>query len=210
MNKPVLLDLCCGAGGASEGYRRAGFTVIGVDNVPQPNYPFEFHQLDWRDALRLFGSVADGIHASFPCKAFTKLQKQWKREWSDEVTPGLAALQLLGKPFVVENVPGAPYVPDTVLCGSMFGLMVRRHRWFKHNLDVIQPDCEHNTQGMVVQVNGHPGGSSTRDGARHTLDDWRNAMGINWMNSREIAQAIPPVYTEYIGRAMIWHIDGGR
>lgn len=199
----MVLDLFCGAGGAAEGYHRAGWEVVGVDSAPQPRYPFTFYRMDWRDGLRQFGTLAQLIHASPPCKVHTRMRGQWPAHtWVNELTPTLNALMALGRPYVVENVPGAPFTPNLILCGSMFGLKVRRHRWFQTSTLVTAPPCDHKGQGSVVQVNGHTGGSSTRDGVRHTLADWREAMDIEWMTMREISQAIPPAYTEHIARGM--------
>lgn len=205
---PVALDLFCGAGGAGMGYARAGFTVIGVDNRPQPHYPFEFHQMDWKDALHQFGSLADLIHASPPCKAHTRMAPQWGRPWPDLLTPVLRYMESETIPWVVENVPGSPMEPDTVLCGSMFGLGVRRHRWFRHSFPVAQPACRHHEQGRVVQVNGHPGGSSKRDGARHGVAEWRHAMDMEWATAQGMSQAIPPAYTYHIGRCLMFDLYG--
>ena len=60
---PNLLDLFGGAGGAGEGYRRAGFTIIGIDITPHPDYPGEHHVMDWAEGLARFGDWADVIHA---------------------------------------------------------------------------------------------------------------------------------------------------
>jgi DNA (cytosine-5)-methyltransferase 1 len=183
------------------GYNRAGFEVVGVDLDPQPNYPFEFHQAD---ALTYPLDGFDAIHASPPCKLFSGLAALHPSNPLGHVnllTPTLARLADLDVPWVVENVPGAPMTPTVVLCGSMFGLGVRRHRLFATNFTIPQPECRHAEQGRVVTVHGHPGGTSTRSGPLPTSADWRRAMGsVEWMTVEGLAQSIPPAYTEYIGR----------
>jgi hypothetical protein len=132
MSRPRLLDLFCGAGGAAMGYHRAGFDVVGVDINPQPHYPFEFHQ---GDAMTWPLDGFDAIHASPPCKAFTRAG--WSAHFGyhdrhdDLLTPTRTRLVLQPAPWVIENVPGSPMAPSVVLCGSNFGLNLRRHRWFE-------------------------------------------------------------------------------
>jgi hypothetical protein len=133
MTRPRLLDLFCGAGGAAMGYYRAGFDVVGVDIKKQPNYPFEFI---WDDALEAVTDLAcgfDAIHASPPCQHYMRSGMVRKDLAPDLVGQTRIALETAGLPWVIENVPGAPIRPDIVLCGSMFGLGVRRHRWFETN-----------------------------------------------------------------------------
>jgi DNA (cytosine-5)-methyltransferase 1 len=228
---PVLVDLCCGAGGCSEGYRRAGFDVIGVDLTYSPRYPFPFVLAD---ALRapIDWQRVDAVHASPPCQAFSALRTMKNaKEHADLLTPMRELLKATGKPYVIENVPGAPMRRDVVLCGSMFGLgtadgegQLRRHRYFELNwkLSALVPPCQHDIRKPIevyghgdsgvayrkyraVTVVGKAGGSSRRDRAMaYNTSDRKHAMGIDWMQDRhELAQAIPPAYTEFIGRQLM-------
>jgi DNA (cytosine-5)-methyltransferase 1 len=192
-----LLDLFCGAGGASMGYHRAGFDVVGVDIRRQPRYPFEFHQAD---ALTYPLEGFDVIHASPPCQAFTKLLRaRAGGGHPDLLGPTRERLTALSVPWVIENVPGAPMRADVVLCGSMFGLKVRRHRWFEcaHPVLTLCSPCAHPVEA-TVGVYGHTGGTG-----RHSVSVWREAMGIDWMTATELSQAIPPAYTEWLGAQLM-------
>lgn len=213
--KPRLLDLFCGAGGASMGYHRAGFDVVGVDIRPQPRYPFEFHQAD---ALTFPLEGFDAIHASPPCQKFTVLRARWKRDYPDLIEPIRDRLSAAGAPWVIENVGGAPLLGGggvIRLCGSMFGLTtatgeaeLRRHRDFECSFPVVlRPHCNHGS--VVVTVTGHAGGTRNRDGRKQfRADARREAMGIDWMTNDELAQAIPPAYTEWIGRRLLETVGG--
>lgn len=193
-----LLDLFCGAGGASVGYRRAGgFEVVGVDIFDQPNYPYDFIQAD---ALKIDLSGYDVIHASPPCQNYcwctTKARNQGKT-YPDLIEPIRKLLIKSGKPYVIENVVGAPLLNPTYLEGTMFGLGVIRRRLFETNWWLPQP-MYIPRKGTVkdrtyCSVAGNGGDGSNR------VDDWKKAMGIYWMTREEIKQAIPPAYTEYIG-----------
>jgi DNA (cytosine-5)-methyltransferase 1 len=206
--RPVLLDLFCGAGGAARGYVEAGFEVVGIDHRPQPRYPYRFIQGDALD--RALWPECDVIHASPPCQRYSQASKRWKgcaEAHPDLVGPTRFALGGSGRPFIIENVPGAPLIDPIMLCGSMFGLGVRRHRLFESSasLPLTAPACDHASQpprywiydhgrwylSPVAHVFGHGGGKSK--------GDWPEAMGIDWMVNRELAQAIPPAYTRYIG-----------
>jgi len=227
-SRPLLLDLFCGAGGAAMGYYRAGFDVVGVDIKPQPHYPFRFVQ---GDALNppVDLSRFDAIHASPPCQAHSALKSMWNaREHLDLIEPTRAMLEGSGLPYVIENVPGAPLKHLTVLCGTSFGLGVgdaelRRHRLFETSFCIgLVPPCAHYSRGRVIGfygghgrdrrrvkpatigVYGHGGGSSKRDGTRQfNVAERREAMGIEWMTGAELSQAIPPAYTEFIGRQLL-------
>ena len=196
-----LLDLFCGAGGASMGYHRAGFEVVGVDINPQPHYPFEFHQAD---ALEFDLSGFDAIHASPPCQRYSAMTRRHvgrSESHPDLVAPMRERLIANGAPWVIENVEGSPLIDPVTLCGSMFGLGVRRHRLFESSSPLADPPpCDHAGQGRVVGVYGNPGGSSKRDGISFGgVDTWREAMGIDWMTGRELRESIPPACTEWIG-----------
>lgn len=216
MNRPLLLDLFCGAGGAAMGYRRVGFDVIGVDVNPQPNYPFYFVQRDALDVLANLHRFERGIiephtfaaiHASPPCHDHTPYTARWGQDGTgDLLTQTRQLLESSRVPWVIENVPGAPMRPDYRLCGCMFNLPgLRRVRWFETSWHGAQtrPLCKHPAvPGQpTITVTGHPGGSSTRDGksGRGSTADWRRAMDIDWMTAKQLAQAIPPAYTEFIG-----------
>jgi len=152
MSRPRLLDLFCCGGGASAGYTWAGFDVVGVDWVRQPDYPYEFHLAD---AMTFPLDGFDAIHASPPCERFTTLNKGNNArhlrlfDWNDDLlTPTLKRFATVQTPWVVENVMGAAeLMPGALmLCGSSFGLDVQRHRLFASNVALTGPPCNHESQ----------------------------------------------------------------
>jgi DNA (cytosine-5)-methyltransferase 1 len=227
--KPRLLDLFCGAGGAAMGYHRAGFEVVGVDIEPQPNYPFEFEWLDALEAVRILldrstgglgflapliqGQHFDAIHASPPCQRYlnlTRVNETMGRDHShvDLIAGTRDLLEETGLPYVIENVPdaGAKLINPVRVCGTSFNLPLRRHRLFESNVPLVGTTCEHgrftekrywtgwrpkgeHRLSTVVQVYGNAAD-------KH---EWPTAMGIDWMTAGELAEAIPPAYTEHIG-----------
>lgn len=203
--KPRLLDLFSCQGGAGVGYARAGFEVVAVDIDPQPRNPFEFHQADALDFLAEHGHEFDAIHASPPCQAYTMAQRIRGNEHPDLVAPTRAALIALGKPWVIENVVGAPLLEPVMLCGSMFdGLRVYRHRLFETSLDLPQP--EHPEHVATVAKMGRPpveGQHMHVVGNFSGVDYARKAMGIDWMNRDGLREAIPPAFTEHVGRHLL-------
>lgn len=205
--KPRLLDLFCGAGGATRGYQQAGFHVVGVDHEPQPNYVGdEFHQAD---ALEFSLDGFDAIHASPPCQTYIRSGMVAKDgRHPDLVAATRERLQDSGALWVIENVPGAPMRADVVLCGSMFGLGVRRHRWFEVSVPIPPwtSACDHSRP--ITGVYGHPHGKSGawRNMLPSDLATWRQAMGISWMTTSEIAAAIPPAYTQWVGEQLMAHL----
>ena len=218
--KPRLLDLFCGAGGAAVGYARAGFEVVGVDIKPQPHYPFEFHQGDalafvsgWN--LEWVTEYFDAIHASPPCQAYSAANHIHQRtDHPDLIGRVRELLRATGLPWVIENVQGAPLMPSVVLCGSMFGLNVRRHRVFESNRLLLQPPCGHHDYEYLMVFGGgarrraHQIGRTDKNGpmlrrGTATVAESRAAMGIDWMTRDELCQAIPPAYTEMIGHQLL-------
>jgi DNA (cytosine-5)-methyltransferase 1 len=224
--RPRILDAFCGAGGAGEGYHRAGFEVVGVDIKPQPNYPFEFVQADALEFLRDLEGF-DAIHASPPCQAHSTIGKQARGRdatlhHADHIDATRAALCASGLPYVIENVPGAPLRNAVMLCGSSFGLNVRRHRLFESNVPIMALPCAHHWQtprfrsldkrrgdkvaglsdglASVVGVHGHHNYAGER-----ALREW--AMDIDWMSPYELTQAIPPAYTEHIGGFLMAEVN---
>ena len=210
MARPRLLDLFCGAGGAALGYARAGFEVVGVDLNPQPRYPFEFIQMDALEMFSLAGRpLYDAVHASPPCQVFTRAKHLRVAQGGETTALNLipetrGALRRWGLPYVIENVPGAPLIDPVVLCGSSFSLMVRRHRLFEASFKIETKPCRHREQGRPVGVyhvlNDHvPQGGTTAK----TLYEGQAAMGIDWMTWLELKEAVPPAYTEWIGKQML-------
>jgi DNA (cytosine-5)-methyltransferase 1 len=211
-----LLDLFCGAGGASVGYHRAGFEVVGVDIAPQPNYPFEFHQeeaLTYPQILMRYVKF-DVIHASPPCQAFTAYKRRPNHVATSPDLVRLTRRQLeeLGLPYVIENVSGAPLLSPIQLCGSSFGLDVRRHRLFESNVPLMALECNH------VAQNGSYPQATNRENRRKTVEVgvWRiplnvqqEAMGIDWMTREELSEAIPPAYTEFVGQQLLDTVGRG-
>jgi DNA (cytosine-5)-methyltransferase 1 len=205
-----MLDLFCGAGGCSVGYSRAGFDVVGVDMNAKVgrHYPFEFHAADALEHLAGHWQEFDAIHASPPCQAYSQSaqsQRNAGKEYPDMLAPTREALTATGLPWVIENVPRAPMRPDFKLCGCQFGLKLRRERWFEVSWPASQlaQPCYH--PFPVVSVVGHGTPTWVREqlGFNPTIADYREAMGIDWMNRNELSQAIPPAYTEYLGGLLI-------
>jgi DNA (cytosine-5)-methyltransferase 1 len=226
MTRPRIADLFCKAGGAAMGYYRAGFDVVGVDIEPQPRYPFEFHQAD---AMTFPLEGFDAVHASPPCQAYssTKNMPGAKKTHPELVGPVRDLLMQTGRPWIMENVPGAPLAAHIILCGTMFGLIdgpweLRRHRLFETSgLYVLTPPCQHNGRRPTLSIAGNFAARETRralgvygnggtnrelHGPKATIAQARRLMGIDWMTTAEICQAIPPAYTEYIGTQLLAHL----
>jgi DNA (cytosine-5)-methyltransferase 1 len=210
-----LLDLFCGAGGAAMGYHRAGFEVVGVDIEPQPNYPFELHQ---GDAMTWPLDGYDAIHASPPCQAYSSATNALRargKVYPDLLAPTRARLREQSTPWVIENVPGAPMRADFKLCGCMFDLpYLRRERWFETSWFgfALMAPCAHTGPAISITGNGAGAGNGQRAkfaavvGHPPCAADERAAMGIDWMTRAERSQAIPPAYTEWLGRQLADHL----
>lgn len=216
--RPLLLDLFCGAGGAGMGYHRAGFEVAGVDINPQKNYPFEFHQSDAIEFIKEHGHEFDAIHASPPCQAFSAMKNMPDaREHPDLVSPVRDLLQASGLPYVIENVEGAPLRDPVTLCGTMLGLgaagfELRRHRLFESSIPLMAPARCNHVNPVIGVYGGHVRCRSTKfwrnGGADFPGYDKKRlamaAMGVgHHMTMNELSEAIPPAYSEYIGRQLI-------
>lgn len=210
--RPRLLDLFCGAGGCSMGYHRAGFDVVGVDIKPEPRYPFTFIQGDALEYVREHGREFDAIHASPPCQAYSVTRNLTKRVHLELIPATRAALQATGKPYAIENVPGSPLGESgylVILCGTMFGLVtpdgraeIRRHRLFECSFwPGLQPQCRHASPREALTVTGHSahGASYTKAAAA------RRASVICVAGA--LSQAIPPAYTEWLGRRMLAELE---
>lgn len=200
--RPRLLDLFCRAGGCSVGYHRAGFDVVGLDVVPQPRYPFPFVRADALRPpfdLRAF----DLVHASPPCQAYSRATA-WRGDRSshpDLIGPVRELLLASGRPYVIETVQeGRRRLRfPLMLCGSMFGLRVQRHRYFEApSLPLaLVPPCRH-----------LPGDIPFDHGGARPESAYREAMGCGWMTVHDSRQAVPPAYTEYLGRRLLLALGG--
>jgi DNA (cytosine-5)-methyltransferase 1 len=205
--KPKLLDLFCGVGGASVGYDMAGFEVHGVDLKHGKRYPYKYTRADVLDVLRdeEFINQFDVIHASPPCQthSITKhLRNAQGKSTSkvDLIPQTREALIASGKPYIIENVMGSPLIDPVMLCGSAFGLKVRRHRIFESNVPLIGTKCDHKAQGRPIGIYGSlrdeiPKGGKTAE----SIEEARAAMEMPWAIWTELVEAIPPAYTKYLG-----------
>jgi outer membrane biosynthesis protein TonB len=208
IRRPRLLDLFCGAGGASAGYHAAGFDVFGVDLAEQPDYPFPFLRVD---ALTVDLTGFDIVHASPPCQRWCTATPPHRRvDHPDLLAPVrdrlVTALSMPDGPagYVIENVPGAPLHHPVVVCGDTLRLGVRRHRLFESNLPLAGTGCHHDRTTTPVPVYGSYGQRGRRnhvDGetSHHNTAHARAAMGIDWMPWPALTQAIPPAYTWWLG-----------
>ena len=213
--KPRLLDLFCGAGGAAMGYHRAGFEVVGVDINPQPHYPFEFHQAD---AMTYPLDGFDAIHASPPCQWYSDGTRSGKVGAQPLIHPTRVRLHNARVPYVIENVHGAAghMSAGLMLCGSMFGLAVERHRLFESPIYLWAPgqhDCAQSVRNRALFA-PPPGGPDDdrrvygvtgHSRCAGTPEFWRQLMDMPWATGpvRETTEAIPPAYTEWIGRQLL-------
>lgn len=244
MARPTLLDLFCGAGGAAMGYHRAGFDIVDVDTKPQPHYPFPFVQWDALDYVAHYGGWFDAIHASPPCQCYSRTRmilvgKGLPNTHPDLVAPTRAALAQTGKPWIIENVPGAPLHDPLVLCGTQFNLRVYRHRLFEASFPLaeLSHTPHRRTTGAhrgyskdtpMICVGGHnynvsqgaaamgmtklgrppqPGTLLHLVGYFSDVQAGREAIEVGWMTRDELSQAIPPAYTEFIGRQLLAHLS---
>lgn len=211
MRKFRLLDLFCGEGGASMGYHEAGFEVVGVDAYPMPKYPFEFMHATVESLTGSFLRSFDAIHASPMCKVHTSLKAFSDPSHVDQIPMTRALLKFANRPFVIENVEGAPLHNPVTLCGSMFGLQVRRHRLFETNWPLEQPACDHDGQDAaspgytyyryhtgekvahrttVVTVAGRGFGMGKGE-----VDLWRKSMDMPWASREGLREAIETAAT---------------
>ena len=193
------------------GYHRAGFEVVGVDIKKQKRYPFKFIQADALEILdnQSFLNQFDVIVASPPCQTHSITQHlrnaQGKSTDKVDLIPQTrTALQNWGGVYIIENVPGAPLINPVILCGSSFNLKVRRHRQFESNIHLTGLPCNHKAQGKPVGIYGSmkdeiPGGGHTAK----TIEQAREAMGIDWMLWGDLVEAIPPAYTEHLGKQIM-------
>lgn len=224
MRRPKLLDLFSGAGGCSVGYHRAGFDVTGVDREAHPDYPY---QLIEADALTILADteLLDGfnlVHASPPCQGYTTMSNRWRgnggiADSHDNLIHEVRHyLKQWGGTYVIENVPGArkDMRSPVTLRGGMFGLNVDRPRLFETNVD-LGPTPPHAKPANPVGVYGKLDGrrlftrkDGTQQRAARTLEEGQAAMGIDWMQWHDLTEAIPPAYTEWIGRELMTQIVG--
>jgi DNA (cytosine-5)-methyltransferase 1 len=225
--RPRLLDLFCCEGGAGVGYDRAGWDVTGVDIVARPRYPFAFMQAD---ALALapewIAANFDAVHASPICQGLTRMRAPGKKEHPNLIPATLALLEATGLPWIIENVEGAePWMPGAItLCGTMFalgaqGCELRRHRLFMANLPISPPGpCAHSDLPTIGVYGGHARKRSAKHGGRGTRDVWEGghagaaseAMGMDWATLNGMSEAIPPAYTEHLGRQLMSAISSQR
>lgn len=214
-----LLDLFCGAGGAAEGYHRAGFDeIVGVDIKPQPRYPFEYKRADALACGPEFLASFDVIHASPPCQGYSVANNIWNREHPKLIEPTRDLLRATGLPYIIENVPGAPLINPYVICGLQMGCNVKRHRLFETTFPMLVPPCTGHAGdwllvfGHTVLERGHtvgkaPGGGPKIKRKHVGTDRGREAMGIDWMTRDELSEAIPPAYTEFIGQQLLERVS---
>ena len=219
--KPKVLDGFSGAGGASVGYSRAGFDVVGIDIAPQPRYPFPFILGDF---LVIFPRMLRGekfiasdgnqygidnfqvFNTSPPCQAYSISRNNGAHKGAPKlIEPVREVLRAAGKIYVIENVYGAPLVNPVQICGASFGLGVLgydlcRHRYFETNVPILSMPCQHR-RGHTIGVYGN--GTNTwhleKLGRAITFAEKRTAMGIEWMTLQELNEAVPPAYTEWFG-----------
>jgi hypothetical protein len=225
---PQLLDLFSCAGGAGMGYRRAGFCVTAVDLNRPSSYPAgQFHRGGALPVLRhivryghVFGHRFAAVHASPPCQNESALTKgnRKRKGWTDRHAPMIPTtrelLDATGLPYVIENVQGAPLRRDLTLCGEQFGLAVIRHRYFELGNWSTEPlrhvphrgrvaGWRHGEKyaGPYVAVYGDGGGKGS-------VTDWQRALGIDWTtDKRELAESVPPAYTQFVGARLLEHLD---
>lgn len=225
--KPRILDLFCCAGGAGAGYASAGFDVIGMDIKRHERNP---HKVIECDALTIdpawIAENFDAVHASPPCQGYTAMRHAPGTRGAPRLIGQVRELlESTGLPWVIENVEAAAcdMRNPILLCGTMFGLgaqgyELQRHRLFETSFYVRAPECLHSSRPVIGIYGGHARNRSASHGGRGTVDKWHGghraaaseALGIDWMTLAEMSEAVPPAYTEYIGKQMVAHIAGTK
>jgi DNA (cytosine-5)-methyltransferase 1 len=197
------------------GYHRAGFDVVGVDHRPQPRYPFALVVADALEYVAEHGREYDAVHASPPCQAYSRMRRITQREYPELVAPTRRLLDQIGRPYVIENVEGAPLTNYVTLCGTMFGLRVRRHRWFETHplLPIMTPShaCHDGvaTGRLIGQRLQGPKPPGQRIPPVFTEAEKRAAIGVEWMTIVECREAIPPAYTELLASFLLEELGAG-
>lgn len=209
--KKRLLDLYCCGGGASLGYEQAGFEVTGIDIEPQPKYKGNFIQSDAIEYLKSHWQEYDAIHASPPCQAYSTASMQFRingKEYIDLINDTRVELIKTGKPYIIENAPGAPLINPVIFCGTMFGMRTYRHRLFESNLKISTPPHKNHTfkntkmgrrpvDDEFIQYVGHFSG----------VKKVQEMTGLHHLGQYELAQSIPPQYTKHIGEQLIKYLS---
>lgn len=199
-SRPKALDLYCGAGGAAMGLERAGYSVTGVDILPQKNYPFAF---SFGNALDADLSGYDLVWASPPCQNHSRMsgcREGLRDKYLSLIAATREKLKAWGGPWIIENVVGAPLENPVMLCGAMFSLKTYRHRIFESNVSLTVPHhpkhdkksskAGHWKNGTLVSVAGNCAPIALA----------REAMEIDWTTGAELAEAVPPAFSEYLAR----------
>lgn len=213
-----ILDACCCAGGAAKGYKLAmeSAQITGIDTEPQPNYPYTFVQDDAIAYIKKHGKKFDFIHASPPCQAHSNMTHRGRGQAAhisliDEIRTAILQTK---RPYIIENVVGAPLQNPIMLCGSSFALRVRRHRLFESNMPLYGKPCDHAWQdeSKIYKMYQHYAWHKTGvvpvygSGGSKASEHWNEAMGIDWMSRKEIVEAIPPAYTQFLGLQVANHL----
>jgi DNA (cytosine-5)-methyltransferase 1 len=204
----------------SEGYRRAGFRVIGVDIEPQPRFfrkadqGDEFHQADMLDVLGTMAARGwrrdiSVIHVSPPCQRWSRMSTArpgLDLTYPDLITPVRPLLQATGLPYVIENVPGAPLINPVTLCAWQFGREMYRHRLFEAGggLTLVAP-ASHPPHVTPASKAGHWVPGTFFSMAGHFAPMWKaqEVSGIDWMRREEMAEAIPPYMITYLAHQVL-------
>jgi DNA (cytosine-5)-methyltransferase 1 len=210
-----LLDLFCGAGGAAYGYMLAGFHVTGIDINPQPRYRGDdFVQADALEYVAAHGHEFDVIHASPPCQRYSvQTAMRYRDNHPDLIAPTRELLRAAGKPYVIENVENARalLINPIKLCGSMFGLNLWRHRYFEMWPDVLclTPICNH--AELPVLITGTTRRKPEKGGRmEYSAQQCRDASGLHWMTRKEMDEAIPPIFTKWIGERLMKAVEANQ
>lgn len=216
MTRPLLYDVFCGGGGCTKGYQQAGFRVIGIDSHPQPHYCGDgFMQMDAFEFFRRYMSgeyePASAFHCSPPCQGYSNTRVINGHNYPMLIEPVRAALMATGRPYIIENVVGAPLLNAVMLSGTMFDLGTVRERLFECSFQVElplapTPGARHTKMGRQPE----PGKYMYVVGHVSDVKSAGAAMGIDWMNRDELAEAIPPDYTTWIGAQLLQHLEVSR
>jgi hypothetical protein len=220
-NQNEVLDLYSCAGGMTRGLQDAGLRVTGVDIVTRPEYPGEeFHQADAiayvLEHMEEIRSRYLWVHASPPCQGEGAPAKGTNAVRGNPhprlIGPTREILDLLGLPYVLENVAGSGVRKDLMLCGEMFGLGVLMHRFFEFGGGLeVPPQPEHPKHRGRVRgwrhgryFDGPYVAAYGKGGGKASVAEMQDAKGIDWTDEHlALREAIPPAYARYIGNHIL-------